>query len=44
MPVREEIVEDEAGVISSVLVPTLASVPEDAREEGLEESSSSEHH
>ena len=31
--VREEVVEDEAGVISSVIVPTLALVPEDAMEE-----------
>ena len=36
LPVREEIVEDDAGVISSVIVPTLAPVPEDAMEEGLE--------
>ena len=34
MPVREEIIEDDAGVISSVIVPTLALVPEDAMEEG----------
>ena len=33
LPVREEIVEDEAGVISSVIVPTLAPVVEDAMEE-----------
>ena len=33
LPVREEIVEDDAGVISSVLVPTLAPVEEDAMEE-----------
>ena len=33
LPVREEIVEDETGVISSVVVPTLASVAEDATEE-----------
>ena len=32
VPVREEVVEDDAGVISSVIVPTLASVPEDAME------------
>ena len=32
-PVREEVVEDDAGVISSVIVPTLALVPEDAMEE-----------
>ena len=32
IPVREEIVEDEAGVLSSVIVPTLVSVPEDAME------------
>ena len=36
MPVREEVVEDDAGVISSVIVPTLAPVPEDAMEEGSE--------
>ena len=36
--VREEIVEDEAGVISSVIVPTLVLVPEDAMEEGSVES------
>ena len=33
---REEVVEDDAGVISSVIVPSLASVPEDAMEEGSE--------
>ena len=33
LPVREEIVEDDAGVISSVIVPTLASVEEDVMEE-----------
>ena len=33
LPVREEIVEDDAGVISSVIVPTLAPVAEDAMEE-----------
>ena len=32
VPVREEIVEDEAGVISSVIVPDLAPIPEDAME------------
>ena len=32
IPVREEIIEDEAGVISSVTIPTLAPVPEDAME------------
>ena len=31
LPVREEVVEDEAGVISSVIIPTLASVAEDAQ-------------
>ena len=30
---REEIVEDEAGVICSVIVPTLAPAAEDAMEE-----------
>ena len=30
---REEIIEDDAGVISSVIVPTLALVEEDAMEE-----------
>ena len=33
LPVREEIVEDEAGVVPSVIVPTLAPVAEDAMEE-----------
>ena len=36
LPVREEVVEDDAGVISSVIVPTLAPVSEDAMEEELE--------
>ena len=30
---REEVVEDDDGVISSVIVPTLAPVAEDAMEE-----------
>ena len=34
--VREEVVEDDAGVISSVIVPTLAPVTEDAMEEEAE--------
>ena len=33
LPVREEVVEDNAGVISSVIVPTLEPVVEDAMEE-----------
>ena len=33
LPVREEVVEDDAGVVSSVLVPTLKPVTEDAMEE-----------
>ena len=33
LPVREEVVEDEAGVISSVVVPDLEPVAEDAMEE-----------
>ena len=33
LPVREELVEDDAGVISSVVVPDLALVAEDAMEE-----------
>ena len=33
LPVREEIVEDDTGVISLVIVPTLAPVEEDAMEE-----------
>ena len=36
LPVREEVVEDDAGVVSSVIVPTLAPVPEDAMEEELD--------
>ena len=30
---REEVVEDDAGVVSSVIVPTLTPVAEDAMEE-----------
>ena len=33
LPVREEIVEDDEGVVSSVVVPTLEPVAEDAMEE-----------
>ena len=33
LPVREEIIEDDAGVISSVVVPTLSLAEEDAMEE-----------
>ena len=33
LPVREEIVEDDAGVVSLVIVPTLTPVAEDAMEE-----------
>ena len=33
LPVREEIVEDDAGVISSVVVPDLAPIAEDTMEE-----------
>ena len=36
LPVQEEVVEDDAGVISSVIVPTLALVAEDAMEEESE--------
>ena len=36
LPVREEVVEDDAGVISSVIVPNLAPVSEDAMEEESE--------
>ena len=36
MPVREEIVEDDAGVVSSVIVPTLAPALENAMEEESE--------
>ena len=41
LPVREEVVEDDAGVISSVIVPTLAPVPEDAMEEESESTTGS---
>ena len=41
LPVQEEIVEDDAGVISSVIVPTLAPVEEDAMEEESESSAES---
>ena len=33
LPVREEIVEDDAGVISSVVVPDLVLIAEDVMEE-----------
>ena len=33
LPVREEVVEDDAGVVSSVIVPTLEPVAEDVMEE-----------
>ena len=36
LPVREEVVEDDEGVVSSVIVPTLAPVEEDAMEEELD--------
>ena len=36
LPVLEEVVEDDAGVISSVIVPTLVPVAEDAMEEESE--------
>ena len=42
LPVREEIVEDKAGVVSSVIVPTLAPVEEDAMEESESTVGSSE--
>ena len=38
LPVREEIVEDDDGVVSSVIVPTLAPVAEDAMEKESEPS------
>ena len=41
LPVREEIIEDEAGVISSVIVPTLVPAEEDAMEEDVESSAGS---
>ena len=39
LPVREEVVEDVDGVVSSVIVPTLAPVAEDAMEEDSSEGS-----
>ena len=39
LPVREEVVEDDDGVVSSVVVPTLAPVAEDAMEEESSEGS-----
>ena len=41
LPVREEVVEDDARVISSVIVPTLAPAAEDAMEEESESSAGS---
>ena len=39
LPVREEVIEDDAGVISSVIVPTLEPVAKDAMEEESSEGS-----
>ena len=36
LPVREEVVEDDAGVVSSLVVPTLGPGAEDAMEEELD--------
>ena len=36
MPVQEEVIEDDAGVISSVIVPTLTRDSKDAMEEESE--------
>ena len=36
LPVREEVVEDDAGVVSSVIVPTLVPAEEDTMEEESE--------
>ena len=33
LPVREEVVEDDEGIVSSIIVPTLEPVAEDAMEE-----------
>ena len=33
---REEVIEDDAGVVSSVIVPTLTPVPKDVMEEESE--------
>ena len=41
LPVREEIVEDDEGIVSLVIVPTLEPVAEDAMEEGPESSAES---
>ena len=43
LPAREEIVEDDAGVVSSVIVPTLESVAEDVMEESDSVSEVSDH-
>ena len=43
LPVREEVVEDDAGVISLVIVPTLTLVPEDAMEAESESTVGSSH-
>ena len=39
LPVREEVVEGDDGVISSVIIPTLEPVAEDAMEEESSEGS-----
>ena len=41
LPVREEVVEDNAGVVSSVIVPILAPAPEDVMEEEADSSAGS---
>ena len=41
LPVREEIVEDDARVVSLVIVPTLAPVEEDVMEEESESTAGS---
>ena len=41
LPVREEVVEDDAGVVSSVIVPTLAPAMEDVMEEEADSSAGS---
>ena len=42
LPVREEIIEDDAGVVSSVVVPDFAPAAEDAMEEEAESTAGSQ--
>ena len=42
LPVQEEIIEDDAGIVSSVIVPTLVPAEEDTMEEESESTAGSQ--